>query len=423
MRKRLRTSRIPENQVGGGGGRDLPEEIIMEILLYMDAEDVKNFKLVSKFWWAAISDPDFVNTHFNRPLKKKGDVIILSTITKPINLNSKYVYRHFSIPSQNRNQNFSCTRELQFPPNMALSVEASLDGLLLLQNKYNPRQLYISNPVTRAFAPLPPVDADCANWALVRDTKLHKYKVFGLRCQTEFCILALDNQLIWKDIGVQKTADSPVRPFRLLSHIFVAANNIVYWLSLDVTGIRTGDTKWPGAYVIYFACLDIGKFGTIKVQQNLVRPFCRHPREMADFLGHRGRHLLSEVKGSLCLTIVSTRHLEMFLLEDRDNSVWTKSHRIDIQSLSKRPYFLGSFLLDDACLVAVTAPHSTDPLDLVKILVHHKQKDRLLLFHLKTQKLINLGFLSKDQQLCRSFTLHCNSLLTCPSLLPALTVA
>ncbi|PIA64381.1 hypothetical protein AQUCO_00100098v1 [Aquilegia coerulea] len=123
-----------------------------------------------------------------------------------------------------------------------------------------------------------------------------------------------------------------------------------------------------------------------------------------------GLHLLSEVNGSLYLTTVSIFELEMFVLQDRLNSVWTKSHAISLLSLSNQPTFTNSFLIDYICLVPMRGVVPSNLEDLVKVFIHHK--DQLLLYDLKRHECTEIGFLKKDQKLCRPYVFHSDSLVS-----------
>ncbi|KAL5708956.1 hypothetical protein ACHQM5_019697 [Ranunculus cassubicifolius] len=101
----------------------------------------------------------------------------------------------------------------------------------------------------------------------------------------------------------------------------------------------------------------------------------------------------------------------MFVLDDRPNCVCTKSHTISLQSLPNRPAYLGSFLLDNICLVFVRGVEGNNLLESLKFLIH--DEDELMLFDLKTQKIRHIGFLSKDLKLCTPYFIYSSTLVGC----------
>ncbi|KAF9602106.1 hypothetical protein IFM89_024873 [Coptis chinensis] len=73
----------------------LPEEITLEILFRLTAEDLSSSKCVSKLWSSFISRPTFGNAHLQRQQEEQG--IIFTTVAKPTNIIPNYQYNHFSI--------------------------------------------------------------------------------------------------------------------------------------------------------------------------------------------------------------------------------------------------------------------------------------------------------------------------------------
>ncbi|KAF9602107.1 hypothetical protein IFM89_024874, partial [Coptis chinensis] len=81
----------------------------------------------------------------------------------------------------------------------------------------------------------------------------------------------------------------------------------------------------------------------------------------------------------------------------------------DDVSLTVHPPPFSSFVSGDICLVADKG--SSDMSDLIKVLVHCG--DELLLYDLKTQELRQIGYLSKDEKLTRSYFFHSQTLASC----------
>ncbi|PIA64309.1 hypothetical protein AQUCO_00100056v1 [Aquilegia coerulea] len=294
----------------------------------------------------------------------------------------------------------------------AICLKASCDGLLLFQNEYDCTQLYISNPATSLFKPLPPVDCHYIKpfvWALVHDTRIDKYKIFGIRPQFGFFMLTLglgeNTPSCWRFCPTGRYKKEYIFS-NVFSQIILFQKNELLWLTTDYLDGDDGYVTNQECYCIYSINVKTTMFSKIKIPLHV----WKFEMDELDFRNCKGLHLLSEVKGSLYLTTVSQFELQMLVLRDRVNSVWTKSHAISLHSLSNRPAFLNDFLLDNVCLVAMRDIDPSNLADLVKVVIHHKRQ--LLLYDLNRQECTEIGFLNKCQKLCRPYLFHSNSLVS-----------
>ncbi|KAF9621665.1 hypothetical protein IFM89_025576 [Coptis chinensis] len=417
-----------KQRLRGGLGRhnyfkSLPEEISLEILHRLTAEDLSSCKCVSKLCSSFISRPTFGNAHLLRSIQEQG--IIFTTVTKPANRIHNYQYNHFSIsltppipPSLNPRKELKMpflklkkwgTEEQVVDENdkeAVLCLKASCDGLLLFQNKYNPRFLYISNPITSHFQALPPCGS-CTDWALFPDhhsASVGKYKVFGILDRTLFRTLTVRTG----DCGKKTTPrwmlwGKDCDDFFKVSSQIVLVQNHLCWLTHERdTDNSTLFLSRKDCCCLYMFDIKTRKRPARKqVPRHLLQPR-RRPRTLNNLLS-----VLND--GSLCLTIVSPHQLQMFVLHDTLTNIWTRSHCISLQSLRNHPP-LTSFLSDNTCLVAMRGVDSTNLSNLVKVVIH--LDDELMLFDLGTHELRQIGCLSKDRKLIRPYYFHSNTLVT-----------
>ncbi|KAL5729904.1 hypothetical protein ACHQM5_002792 [Ranunculus cassubicifolius] len=346
---------------------NLPVEILMEILLYLTARDLQNLKSLSEFWNSFISNPDFIKSQHAQSQQH----ILFETVTAPTKRNPKFEYGQFGV-------------------NMKSKVMDSN-----FQDKYAPKQLYISNPVTAQFQPLPLSTFSCSDWALAYDTRIQKYKVFAIHCQVIYIHLTLGEETAsWLWYG--ETQENPTAE-HLLSNVILIHKEL-HWLTIDE------DSEHREFFFVYSVHVEeYNKFRKTRA------PLARKPD--LDFKKRKGKHLLSDLNGSLCLTYVSHNHLRMFVLEDRDRCLWSNSYTVHLQSLSQHSLLFGTFLSDDICLVAVGGVGRSDLSDVIKVLVH--VEDRLFLYDLKTQEKTFVGFMGKERKLSRDYFFHSESLISC----------
>ncbi|KAF5184218.1 hypothetical protein FRX31_026195, partial [Thalictrum thalictroides] len=226
----------------------------------------------------------------------------------------------------------------------------------------------------------------CSYWALVRDTLTNKYKLFGLPSRFSFVVLTLGDKTPdqWSFHFLENTKHIPT--FDMFSQFFVSHENDLLWLTTDYQGGDDTSITNQRCYCINSINVHTLMFNKIKIPLHVWK-FCQ--REIHFLCKYSTLHLLSEVKGSLCLTAVSEFELNMFVLQDRLNSVWTKSHTISL------PAFCNSFFLDDICLVPMTGVDPSNLVDLVKVVIHNE--NQLLLYDFNRQECTEIGFLKKGQ--------------------------
>ncbi|KAL5727227.1 hypothetical protein ACHQM5_000446 [Ranunculus cassubicifolius] len=374
---------------GGDKLANLPVEILMEILLVLTAKDLQNLKSVSEFWNSFISNPDFIKAQHAQSQSQSPQHIFFETVAIPTKRNPKFEYGQFGVNMKSK------VMDINIPQNRkVLTVKACCDGLVLFQDKYAPKQLYISNPVTAQFQPLPLSTFSCSDWALAYDSRIKKYKVFAIHCQVIYTHLTLGVETAsWLWYG--ETQENPTQE-HLLSNVILIHKEL-HWLTIDE------DSEHREFFFVYSVHVEeYNKFRKIRA------PLARKPD--LDFKKRKGKHLLSDLNGSLCLTYVSHNHLRMFVLEDRDRCLWTNSYTVHLQSLSQHSLLFGTFLSDDICLVAVGGVGSSDLSDVIKVLVH--VEDRLFLYDLKTQEKTFVGFMSKERKLSRDYFFHSESLIS-----------
>ncbi|KAL5724053.1 hypothetical protein ACHQM5_007363 [Ranunculus cassubicifolius] len=374
----------------------LPEEVIIEIMLNLSAGDLQNLKSVSKFWNNFVSNPDFVKIHFNHSQSRQQHQKILFETFQIIADPLRYEYHLFGI-----NTDIHRKVDFQIGSDKVLSLKASCDGLLLLQDKHSPKQLYISNPITAQFEPLPLFSFLCNDWALVRDSRNQKYKVFALHCKHLFRVLTLgETTPSWQRYHNEARHTSG---HNILSNV-VFINMELHWLTTEVEGEYSSSNTQLYYFIFSIHVEEYGKFTKTRVPLRVCR------QELYEFVKCKAKHLLSDVNGSLCLTFVSHNLLKMFMLEDKVGGIWTKSHVVRLQSLPKHSILFHTFMSEDLCLVAMGGVGRSNLADLIKVLVH--VEDKLFWYDLKTHEKTLVGLLSKDRKLRRSYFFHLESLVT-----------
>ncbi|KAF9613541.1 hypothetical protein IFM89_008458 [Coptis chinensis] len=279
---------------------DLPDEVVLEILLYLAAEHLQICKSVSGLWSTLISNPKFVYKHLIRSQQQQSEVkqILYTTITQPGKQSNRYNYRHYSV--NNRPSDLT-PRKLQLPrpafEENVLSLEASCDGLLLFQDKYDSSRLFVSNPVTAQFKALPPLKIGNSRWGLVRDNSIGRYKVFGVMAQYSFWVFTLGENGPPSFWDWHHFCHGKVRYSVMLSQPILIKKEL-HWFSTGEDG------EDPNLQLCYCICsVDIEKLCSRRTNIPLL---LKPPTllEVSELHRRFTPHLLSEVNGSLCLTFV-----------------------------------------------------------------------------------------------------------------------
>ncbi|KAK9285485.1 hypothetical protein L1049_024679 [Liquidambar formosana] len=130
--------------------RDMPGDMVTNILLQLPVKSLMRFRCVCKSWHALISDPNFINTHLNQTrVNNKGYVLIKH---RDSDLDKFSLRCDETFVGQKR-------LELPFKENVeSLMVEGYCNGLLCLSCLGNPRiqrDLYLWNPAIQKLKRLP----------------------------------------------------------------------------------------------------------------------------------------------------------------------------------------------------------------------------------------------------------------------------
>lgn len=362
-----------------------PDEIFFEILVFVPAKDLIRFKIVCKSWYLIISDPEFVNTHLARARVCAEQRIVFTD----------FALRNYSDLLSLNLPNLSVQSEqplayLEKNPDIERSVWlcASCNGLLLLRDP-----LAIYNPVTHQFKRLHYPPSYCSHVTLVHDISINEYKVFGIPNFGRSYFVLTNTSGEWRDLGSTEDTHTPLSPFLFLK-------NELHWV-IDNTDNDDGEEK---AY--YIVSFDITKETFRKTRI----PIREHSVEQEK------KFYLSELRESLCLTIVWCHLIEIQVLDDESNFQWNTSEIISFQALPKIPTFFKSFLSTvmggNTCIVCVSSSSSniSDLPNLVKVFIHLGR--HLFLYDLANNDLKDIAYAHKDQVVNRSHVFHFDSLVS-----------
>ncbi|XP_069153357.1 F-box only protein 8-like isoform X1 [Solanum lycopersicum] len=171
------------------GRRQLPKDLLVEVLLWLPVESLVRFKCVSKHWYALITSPSFVEMHFRHKRNHVHLFICNLTLTReshsidfsllPTNIVQGVV------PEQKTVHQLQCTSDFW-------SIIGPVDGLFLVENASffdeGNAHLALWNPATREVWPLPPASFESQpfrdhddQFALGFDPLTQDYKVLYVR--------------------------------------------------------------------------------------------------------------------------------------------------------------------------------------------------------------------------------------------------
>lgn len=125
--------------------KNLPEDVIVEILLRLPVKPLVRFRCVSKHWRSLISDPHFAKSHFNRA-SGQTQRLLLHT---PSGLGSLEVDAPF--------EDGSALRELVLPIKRQyrdVRIVGSCNGLVCVCLLRDPIEFYVWNPSTGDYRKL-----------------------------------------------------------------------------------------------------------------------------------------------------------------------------------------------------------------------------------------------------------------------------
>ncbi|KAF7813729.1 F-box/kelch-repeat protein [Senna tora] len=113
--------------------KDLPEELLLNILLRLPVKSLLRFKSVSKLWHSLISDPHFANSHFQRSSFLSGRLLhIADSQVRSIDFHSSIsALVHLNCPI--------------IPPPPSLQIWGSCKGFVVV---HNGDHLFVWNPST-----------------------------------------------------------------------------------------------------------------------------------------------------------------------------------------------------------------------------------------------------------------------------------
>ncbi|KAG2714283.1 hypothetical protein I3843_03G022300 [Carya illinoinensis] len=228
--------------------RDLPEDVVMEILSRLPVESLMRFKCVNKAWYFLIRNPDFIAKHLFWATSEKRHRGLL--------LNREHEITRTPWVSLHSNETLEVSRYvdlLQFFPRDVgeLVVFGPCNGILCLfgvpADRNGPRDgLVLWNPATRESKALPIIQRPAEmpttfpfRFGFGLDPKTGDLKVIRIlnlnfrRCQVEVYNLSTDS---WRVIN---TSVNPI--YRINSPRFPSyLNGVHYWLACE----RGGPDHW-----------------------------------------------------------------------------------------------------------------------------------------------------------------------------------
>ncbi|KAL1557479.1 F-box protein-like protein [Salvia divinorum] len=214
--------------------KDLPSEIIADILLRLPLESVATCKCVCKPWLDVIETDDFVTSH----LSKSAPALAVSMPTEYSNwfnvfkLEDEPEHEHEHVP----------ITKFDFP--QASTIQGSVDGLLLLKNPFIDH-LYICNPVTREFVELRGLRTlprgDCYGFGVGKISGQHK--VVYLNPKSGCHVYTLETGYPWRRVEAALSFDNYYN--FCFSSAGVYFNGNLHWL------VSNGRTS------LYICCFDV----------------------------------------------------------------------------------------------------------------------------------------------------------------------
>ncbi|PIA47195.1 hypothetical protein AQUCO_01400110v1 [Aquilegia coerulea] len=284
-----------------GGGCCFPEEIIFEILSRVPAKDLIRFKAVCKPWCFLISDPKFAKSQLHWASRSRAQ---LEVLFRPVN--------DYKDSDSRRNT------------------------------------LILYNPVTRQCQNIPRALTQFCSYrfltALVHDDFIDRYKIFCILSTPKYSaygtcfIFTVGNDTLddgWKMFEFESTT-KPVSDFNVISPLLFF-NNALYWVTLgdedyvDYEGKKFDTEEYTESLSHYLFSINVAKdtFRKAKIPSSpdVIRT---HRRTVAS---------LSKVKGSFCLIVVFDDLMDLRVLEDEANGLWTASYKISLESISIDRFF------------------------------------------------------------------------------------
>ncbi|OMO97146.1 hypothetical protein COLO4_14845 [Corchorus olitorius] len=97
---------------------NLPEELLLEILVRVPAEDLVKFTAVCKSWNSVIKNPNFISTHLGKTISSSNSRRLL--LFRLCSLKKRRVVENYSLRFDNEDVNKY--KQLHFPSNKFRSV-------------------------------------------------------------------------------------------------------------------------------------------------------------------------------------------------------------------------------------------------------------------------------------------------------------
>uniref|UniRef100_A0A5B7AF69 Putative F-box protein CPR30-like n=1 Tax=Davidia involucrata TaxID=16924 RepID=A0A5B7AF69_DAVIN len=134
--------------------RDLPRDIIIDILSRLPVRSVLRFKCVCKSWYALFKDPNFITKHFNRTTSDTTNTCFLYTPRRSTTTNNC----NRSISLLSNDETFTIPINLNIPflrISKPFRISGTCDGLVCLSVVPLASIILLWNPATRVFKDLP----------------------------------------------------------------------------------------------------------------------------------------------------------------------------------------------------------------------------------------------------------------------------
>ncbi|XP_073049139.1 F-box/kelch-repeat protein At3g06240-like [Primulina eburnea] len=308
----------PTDNESGEENFDLPEEIILDILLRLPVKSILKFRCVSKSWLSLISSQLFIETHVRvstENSKLNGHKLIFTVPYSP----SDSDQMQCSVRSLLCEQPLTDTLNIDYPmkhPPMHIWMVGSCNGLICIAE--NIKDLFLWNPSIRKTKRVPSMDLgqniynyvaygfgfDDDDYKIVgifsvSEERRYKYimMVYGLRSDS------------WKRVGELEGG------IPLPNSIKFASGKLHWWASPDI------DTHCKRDIV----CLDLksGTYGTV---------------EQPDYERDYVNRTLGVLGGCICVLGDSGDNIDLWILKECGVTVrgsWSKvSHFPCIQSFS-----------------------------------------------------------------------------------------
>ncbi|MCL7042531.1 hypothetical protein MKW94_027489 [Papaver nudicaule] len=155
-----------------GGDFVLPEDLLIEILLWLPVVSLLRFKTVCKSWRATIESSDFIHRHatFENSSDNLGNFIFQSrhgpfffnfkphffSLSPSSRGERQWVYKHIGVPPHLAQAEVEAEAEEMSPEELPFKVKmvGSCHGIICL-HEVQPRSIVLWNPATKKFRRLP----------------------------------------------------------------------------------------------------------------------------------------------------------------------------------------------------------------------------------------------------------------------------